>query len=79
MRLLVLDTIHGGRDLAGYLREQGHFVDAVDVYRKGSVVDTVICQGKILMYNRYIPDEEKIIAGARESADDLLNRAGIMA
>ena len=40
MRLLVLDTIHGGRDLAGYLREQGHFVDAVDVYRKGSVVDT---------------------------------------
>jgi UDP-N-acetylmuramoylalanine-D-glutamate ligase len=39
MRLLVLDTIHGGRELAGYLREQGHFVDAVDVYRNSSVID----------------------------------------
>lgn len=39
MRLLVLDTIHGGTELAGFLREQGHFVDTVDVYRDSSVVD----------------------------------------
>lgn len=42
----------------------------------GSAVDTVICQGKILMYNSYIPDEEEIIAGASGSAGDLLQRAG---
>ena len=40
MRLLVLDTIHGGTELAGFLREQGHFVDTVDVYRGNSVIDT---------------------------------------
>ncbi|MDD3574744.1 MAG: amidohydrolase family protein [Methanospirillum sp.] len=44
----------------------------------GSAVDTVICQGKILMYNRYIPDEEEIIAGTMKSAGDLLSRAGIV-
>jgi hypothetical protein len=41
MRLLVLDTIHGGRALAVFLRDLGHFVDTVDVYRGSSVVDTV--------------------------------------
>ena len=46
---------------------------------EGSVVDTVICQGKILMHNRYIPGEERIVTGASESADDLLSRAGVMA
>lgn len=40
MRLLVLDTIHGGKKLAGFLREQGHFVDTVDVYKGNSIVDT---------------------------------------
>ncbi|MDK2990209.1 MAG: coenzyme synthetase [Methanoculleus sp.] len=33
MRILVLDTIHGGADLAGALRGAGHQVDEVDVYR----------------------------------------------
>ncbi|MCT8337342.1 coenzyme F430 synthase [Methanoculleus sp. Afa-1] len=33
MRILVLDTIHGGADLAGALRDAGHQVDEVDVYR----------------------------------------------
>jgi hypothetical protein len=33
MRLLVLDTIHGGSVLTLALREQGHSVDCVDVYR----------------------------------------------
>jgi hypothetical protein len=32
MKILVLDTIHGGLELASYLREKGHFVDVVDVY-----------------------------------------------
>lgn len=39
MRLLVLDTIHGGTELARVLREKGHFVDTVDIYRGNSVVD----------------------------------------
>ncbi len=33
MRILVLDTIHGGDLIAGGLREQGHACTAVDVYR----------------------------------------------
>jgi len=34
MRILVLDTIHGGADLAVALRDAGHQVDEVDVYRR---------------------------------------------
>lgn len=33
MRVLVLDTIHGGAELAGALRGAGHETDEVDVYR----------------------------------------------
>ncbi|MDV2482805.1 coenzyme F430 synthase [Methanoculleus sp. Wushi-C6] len=33
MRILVLDTIHGGAELAAALRGAGHEVDEVDVYR----------------------------------------------
>jgi hypothetical protein len=33
MRILVLDTIHGGRTIAHALRERGHTVDTVDIYR----------------------------------------------
>lgn len=33
MRILVLDTIHGGTEIAGALQEGRHSVDAVDVYR----------------------------------------------
>lgn len=33
MRILVLDTIHGGTEIAGALQEGGHSVDAVDIYR----------------------------------------------
>ncbi len=33
MRILVLDTIHGGSELARALRGSGHQVDEVDVYR----------------------------------------------
>ena len=40
----------------------------------GSVVNTVICDGKILMQDRYISGEETIIAKARETAADLVAR-----
>ena len=33
MRVLVLDTIHGGADLAAALRDAGHEADEVDIYR----------------------------------------------
>ncbi|MDH7509658.1 MAG: coenzyme F430 synthase [Methanolinea sp.] len=33
MRILVLDTIHGGRTIAHALRERGHAVETVDIYR----------------------------------------------
>jgi len=33
MHILVLDTIHGGRDLAWHLEQGAHHVDTVDVYR----------------------------------------------
>jgi hypothetical protein len=39
MKILVLDTIHGGMELASCLREKGHFVDVVDVYRGRFGVD----------------------------------------
>jgi UDP-N-acetylmuramyl pentapeptide synthase len=34
MDILVLDTIHGGREIAQHLAAMGHAVDAVDVYRE---------------------------------------------
>jgi UDP-N-acetylmuramyl pentapeptide synthase len=37
MDILVLDTIHGGRDIALHLAAMGHTVDAVDVYREKNV------------------------------------------
>jgi coenzyme F430 synthetase len=33
MKILVLDTIHGGKNLAEFLKRSGHDVDTVDVYR----------------------------------------------
>ncbi|MFA5221610.1 MAG: coenzyme F430 synthase, partial [Methanoregula sp.] len=34
MNILVLDTIHGGADIAAAYERAGHSVDAVDIYRK---------------------------------------------
>jgi 5-methylthioadenosine/S-adenosylhomocysteine deaminase len=42
----------------------------------GSSVDTTICNGRILMYNREVPDEEAILAGAAKAAQELIKRAG---
>lgn len=41
----------------------------------GSVVTTVICQGRVLMQDRIVPGEEEILAGARAAATNLLARA----
>jgi 5-methylthioadenosine/S-adenosylhomocysteine deaminase len=40
----------------------------------GSIVDTVICDGKILMENRVVPGEEEVIEKAIEIANDLVKR-----
>lgn len=40
----------------------------------GNVVNTVICNGKILMENRYVPGEEEIIEKAGRVAFDLVAR-----
>ena len=38
-------------------------------------MDTVICDGKILMTERTVEGEEEIMEGARRAAFDLLTRA----
>jgi 5-methylthioadenosine/S-adenosylhomocysteine deaminase len=42
----------------------------------GSLVDTVICNGRVLMLHREVPGEEEILARAAEAAADLVRRAG---
>ncbi|HUU76148.1 MAG TPA: coenzyme F430 synthase [Methanoregulaceae archaeon] len=51
MKILVLDTIHGGAEIGRFLERLGHFVDLVDVYRETSVVDadTASCREYDLM------------------------------
>jgi 5-methylthioadenosine/S-adenosylhomocysteine deaminase len=43
----------------------------------GSAVTTVICQGSVLMMDRFIPEEEEILRQASAHAADLVKRAGI--
>lgn len=43
----------------------------------GSCIDTVICDGKVLMTGRRVEGEEEIMEGARRAAFDLLKRASI--
>nr|MDA3879895.1 hypothetical protein [Prolixibacteraceae bacterium] len=40
----------------------------------GNCVDTVICDGKILMENRHVPGEEEIMEQANKVAHDLVKR-----
>jgi 5-methylthioadenosine/S-adenosylhomocysteine deaminase len=42
----------------------------------GSLVDTVICDGRVLMLHGVVPGEEEILARAAEAAADLVGRAG---
>jgi UDP-N-acetylmuramyl pentapeptide synthase len=46
MDLLVLDAIHGGRELAEALKEKGHSVDLVDVYRNGGDISSAEARGR---------------------------------
>ena len=39
-----------------------------------SCVDTVICDGNVLMENRIVPGEDEIVAAAREAARRLDDR-----
>ena len=39
MKILVLDTIHGGAEIARHLEIKGHFIDTVDVYRGREGID----------------------------------------
>ncbi|WP_321508710.1 amidohydrolase family protein [uncultured Methanoregula sp.] len=41
----------------------------------GGAVETTICDGMVLMLNREIPGEEKILTGAASAAEDLVKRA----
>jgi 5-methylthioadenosine/S-adenosylhomocysteine deaminase len=40
----------------------------------GSIVDTVICMGDVLMENRVVPGEEEILRNASKIAKSLVNR-----
>ncbi|QYZ78654.1 coenzyme F430 synthase [Methanofollis formosanus] len=46
MKILVLDTIHGGAEIAGALEEAGHTVDAVDVYRGETGIPAAVAAGR---------------------------------
>jgi len=46
MNVLVLDTIHGGAELARALRSSGHTADEVDVYRGSSGITAVEAQAR---------------------------------
>ncbi len=53
----------------------GHCLISDLVYSaNGSCVDTTICDGKILMQNRKVPNEEKILEEARLQAKELVSR-----
>jgi 5-methylthioadenosine/S-adenosylhomocysteine deaminase len=53
-----------------------HHLESNLVYScSGSVVNTVICQGKVLMHQRRVPGEAEILAGASKAAADLVRRA----
>ncbi len=40
----------------------------------GSVIDTVICMGKVIMENRIVPGEDDIIRNASKIAKSLVSR-----
>jgi 5-methylthioadenosine/S-adenosylhomocysteine deaminase len=41
----------------------------------GGAVETTICDGRVLMLEREIPDEEQILSGAAQAAADLVRRS----
>ncbi len=62
-------------DLQQVVFSPGHNLVSDLVYAaNGSVVDTVICDGKVLMQDRVVDGEDEIIARGREVAQDLMSR-----
>ena len=54
-----------------------HSISSNMVYScSGAAVLTTICNGRVLMLDRYIPGEEEVLAGASAAAADLVRRAG---
>lgn len=54
-----------------------HSISSNMVYScSGSAVRTTICNGRILMLDRYIPGEEEVLAAASAAAAGLVRRAG---
>jgi 5-methylthioadenosine/S-adenosylhomocysteine deaminase len=54
-----------------------HNITSNAVYScKGSAVTTVLCQGRVLMMDRYIPGEEEVLRKASAVAADLVRRTG---
>jgi len=51
-----------------------NFVSNLIYAANGSCIDTVICDGKVLMENKYVPGEEEIIQKAAAVAYDLMKR-----
>lgn len=53
-----------------------HNIESNIVYAcNGNAVTTVICDGRVLMHERCIPEEKEIIKGATKAADDVLKKA----
>jgi 5-methylthioadenosine/S-adenosylhomocysteine deaminase len=51
-----------------------HFVSNLVFAANGSCIDTVICDGNLLMQHRHIPGEEDILEQAAKTAYDLIRR-----
>lgn len=51
-----------------------NFVSNLVFAANGSCIDTVICDGKILMQNKKVPGEEEILAQASRIASELIRR-----
>jgi 5-methylthioadenosine/S-adenosylhomocysteine deaminase len=51
-----------------------NFVSNLVYAANGSCIDTVICDGKILMENKKVPDEDEILERAGQAALDLISR-----
>jgi 5-methylthioadenosine/S-adenosylhomocysteine deaminase len=78
--------IHAGRLKEGYLADlclidlnipaftpNFNFLSNLVYAANGSSVDTVICDGKILMQNKKVPGEEEIMEQASLRAQQLIN------
>ena len=51
-----------------------NFISNIVYAANGSCIDTVICNGKILMENRHVPEEEEILENASRIAYNLVTR-----